>query len=166
MKRAGRGKLTGLWLGITAIGLSMALAIPSADAAGRKDRGFMDSFDRMAIHGYVDNFSILRSDNFKDDYHVASSRYRASVQLAGPLYVMQDYFQRFEYFIELRPEYESIYDISHRFGNGRNGTRSSPGVLVSPVRIMQAFLQAFGLSPPQLWRILAEGTERDRRWKY
>ena len=56
MKRAGRGKLTGLWLGITAIGLSMALAIPSADAAGRKDRGLMDSFERMAIHGYVDNF--------------------------------------------------------------------------------------------------------------
>ena len=145
MKRAGRGKLTGLWLGITVIGLSMALAIPSADAAGRKDRGFMDSFDRMAIHGYVDNFSILRSDNFKDDYHVASSRYRASVQLAGPLYVMQDYFQRFEYFIELRPEYESIYDISHRFGNGRNGKVSGRSGKPSPGNA--GFLQAFGLAP-------------------
>ena len=145
MKRAGRGKLTGLWLGITAIGLSMALAIPSADAAGRKDRGFMDSFERMAIHGYVDNFSILRSDNFKDDYHVASSRYRASVQLAGPLYVMQDYFQRFEYFIELRPEYESIYDISHRFGNGRNGKPSGRSGKPSPNNV--AFLEAFGFAP-------------------
>jgi hypothetical protein len=145
MKRAGRGKLTGLWLGITAIGLSMALAIPSADAAGRKDRGFMDSFDRMAIHGYVDNFSILRSDNFKDDYHIASSRYRASVQLAGPLYIMQDYFQRFEYFIELRPEYESIYDISHRFGNGRNGKVS--GRSGKPSQNNVDLLKAFGLAP-------------------
>ena len=44
MKRAGRGKLTGLWLTITAIGLSMALAIPSVDAAGRKDRGLYGQF--------------------------------------------------------------------------------------------------------------------------
>ena len=121
MKRAWRGKLTGLWLTITAIGLSMALAIPPADAAGRGDRGFLESFDRMAIHGYVDNFSILRNDTFKTDYHVASSRYRASVQLAGPLYMLQDYFDRFEYFIELRPQYESIYDIDDKFGNGRKG---------------------------------------------
>ena len=146
MKRAGRGKLTGLWLTITAIGLSLALAVPSVDAAGgRGDRGFMDSFDRMAIHGYVDNFSILRSDNFKDDYHVASSRYRASVQLAGPLYVMRDYFDRFEYFIELRPEYESIYDISHRFGNGRNGKVSGRSGKPSPNNA--DLLKAFGLAP-------------------
>ena len=86
MKRAGRGIFAGLWSGLVAVGLSMALAVPSADAAGRGDKGLLDSFERMAIHGYVDNFSILRSDTFKTDYHVASSRYRASVQLAGPLY--------------------------------------------------------------------------------
>ena len=149
MKRAGRGKLTGLWLTMAAIGLSMALAIPPADAAGRGDRGFLESFDRMAIHGYVDNFSILRSDTFKTDYHVASSRYRASVQLAGPLYMMQDYFDRFEYFIELRPQYESIYDIDDKFGNGRKGEgkRFVSGRSGYPNPGNQAFLRAFGLDP-------------------
>ncbi len=149
MKRAGRGKLTGLWLTITVIGLSMALAIPSVDAAGRKDRGLMDSFDRMAIHGYVDNFTILRNDTFKTDYHVASSRYRASIQLAGPIYAMQDYFDRFEYFIELRPQYESIYDIDDKFGNGRKGEnkRFVSGRSGYPNAGNQGFLRAFGLNP-------------------
>ena len=159
MKRAWRGKLTGLWLTITAIGLSMALAIPPADAAGRGDRGFLESFDRMAIHGYVDNFSILRSDTFKTDYHVASSRYRASVQLAGPLYMMQDYFDRFEYFIELRPQYESIYDIDDKFGNGRKGEgkrfvsgrsgypKGDPNLPNPDDGGNRGFLRAFGLNP-------------------
>ena len=149
MKRAGRGKLAGLWLTITAIGLSMALAIPSVDAAGRGDKGLLDSFDRMAIHGYVDNFSILRSDTFKTDYHVASSRYRASVQLAGPLYAMQDYFDRFEYFIELRPQYESIYDIDDKFGNGRKGEgkRFVSGRSGYPGATNQGYLRGHGLDP-------------------
>ena len=149
MKRAGRGKLTGLWLTMTAIGLSMALAIPPADAAGRGDRGFLESFDRMAIHGYVDNFTILRNDTFKTDYHVASSRYRASVQLAGPLYVMQDYFDRFEYFIELRPQYESIYDIDDKFGNGRKGEgkRFVSGRSGYPGATNQGYLRGHGLDP-------------------
>ena len=150
MQRAGRGIFSGLWLGLTAIGLSVALAVPSANAAGgRKDKGFLDSFDRMAIHGYVDNFSILRNDTFKDDYHVASSRYRASIQLAGPIYMLQDYFDRFEYFIELRPEYESIYDIDDKFGNGRKGEnkRFVSGRSGYPNPTNAGFLQAFGLSP-------------------
>ena len=101
-------------------------------------------------------FSILRSDNFKDGLLISHRpRYRASVQLAGPIYAMQDYFDRFEYFIELRPEYESIYDISHRFGNGRNGKVS--GRSGKPSQNNVDLLKAFGLAPPQLWRILAEG---------
>lgn len=150
MQRAGRGIFSGLWLGLTAIGLSVALAVPSANAAGgRKDKGFLDSFDRMAIHGYVDNFTILRNDTFKTDYHVASSRYRASVQLAGPLYMFQDYFDRFEYFIELRPEYESIYDIDDKFGNGRKGEgkRFVSGRTKYPSPGNAAFLRAFGYDP-------------------
>jgi hypothetical protein len=103
----------------------------------------------MAIHGYVDNFSILRSDTFKTDYHVASSRYRASVQLAGPLYMMQDYFDRFEYFIELRPQYESIYDIDDKFGNGRKGEgkRFVSGRSGYPNAGNQANLRNHGLDP-------------------
>lgn len=149
MQRAGRGIFSGLWLGVTAIGLSVALAVPSANAAGRKDKGFLDSFDRMAIHGYVDNFTILRNDTFKTDYHVASSRYRASVQLAGPLYMFQDYFDRFEYFIELRPEYESIYDIDDKFGTGRKGEnkRFVSGRSGYPNALNQSLLRTSGLDP-------------------
>ena len=149
MQRAGRGIFSGLWLGLTAIGLSVALAVPSANAAGRKDKSFLDSFDRMAIHGYVDNFTILRNDTFKTDYHVASSRYRASVQLAGPIYMLQDYFDRFEYFIELRPEYESIYDIDDKFGNGRKGEgkRFVSGRSGYPSATNRNYLTTRGLHP-------------------
>ena len=144
MQQGERGIFSGLWLALTAIGLSVALAVPSANAAGRKDKSFLDSFDRMAIHGYVDNFTVLRNDTFKTDYHVASSRYRASVQLAGPLYMFQDYFDRFEYFIELRPEYESIYDIDDKFGTGRKGEgkRFVSGRLEHPSAIPFPFVLA------------------------
>jgi hypothetical protein len=101
----------------------------------------------MAIHGYVDNFTILRNDTFKEDYHVATSRYRASVQLSGPLRVWQDLFNRFEYFIELRPEYESIYDISDRFGDGREeDTIAVSGRTRYPKR-NAGLLRAFGYNP-------------------
>jgi hypothetical protein len=93
----------------------------SATQARAQEPGLWPSLKDMAIHGYVDNFSILRNDTFVEDYHVASSRYRASLQLSGPLRILQDVFNRFEYFIELRPEYESIYDLSDRFGTGREG---------------------------------------------
>ena len=150
MKRAGRGMLTGLWSSLTAIGLSVALAVPLVHAAGAKDKSFLDSFDRMAIHGYVDNFTILRNDTFKTDYHVATSRYRASMQLSGPLYLMREYFDRFEYFIELRPEYESIYDIDDKFGNGRKGEGKqfvSGRTDGAKGGVNGGFLSAFGYDP-------------------
>jgi hypothetical protein len=72
-------------------------------------------------HGYVDNFTILRSDTFKEDYHAASSRYRASLQFSGPI-PDGGFLNRLEYFMELRPEYESIYDVSGRYGNPGRAT--------------------------------------------
>ena len=101
--------------------LALGLTLMATSAWAQDRPGLIPSLEDMAIHGYVDNFSILRNDNFVEDYHIASSRYRASVQLSGPLRVLQDTFNRFEYFIELRPEYESIYDLSDRFGTGREG---------------------------------------------
>ena len=148
MQRAGRGKRIMLWLGLIVVGLSLALTAPSAQAVGEK--GLMDSLDRMAIHGYVDNFTILRNTSFVTDYHVASSRYRASMQLSGPLYMLRDYFQRFEYFIELRPEYESIYDIDDKFGNGRKGEGKrfvSGRTDGAKGGINDGFLRAFGFDP-------------------
>jgi hypothetical protein len=104
-----------LWATAVALGLSLF-----ATQTRAQEPGLWASLNDMAVHGYVDNFTILRNDNFVEDYHIASSRYRASVQLSGPLRVMKDMFNRFEYFIELRPEYESIYDLDDKFGTGRD----------------------------------------------
>ena len=101
--------------------LALGLTLMTTSAWAKDDPGLLPSLEDIAIHGYVDNFSILRNDNFVEDYHIAASRYRASLQLSGPLRIMQNMFNRFEYFIELRPEYESIYDLSDYFGTGREG---------------------------------------------
>jgi hypothetical protein len=124
-----------------------AVSLAAGPARGLDEPGFIGSMKDMAIHGYVDNFTILRNDVFKEDYHVASSRYRASVQLSGPLRILQDTFNRFEYFIELRPEYESIYDISDRFGTGRDhDTIAVSGRTRFPTR-NAGLLRAFGYNP-------------------
>ena len=98
--------------------LAFCLLLMAAPAGAQE--GFIDSLKRMELHGYVDNFSILRSDTFKEDYHIATSRYRGSVQVSGPLNLNWTLFglpiSRLEYFVELRPEYESVYDIDDRFG--------------------------------------------------
>lgn len=143
---------TGRWLRIVVILIVASLAAERILAEEKP--GVRASLESMAIHGYVDNFTILRNDSFKDDYHVAASRYRASIQLSGPLRIFQETFNRFEYFIELRPEYESIYDIGNRFGVGR----SSDTIAVSgrgrfPRRNVE-LLRAFGLNPhkfAELW---------------
>ena len=142
-----RGKRLGL--AVLVFGAAMA----TAPAWGQEKPGLMGSLEDMAVHGYVDNFTILRNDTFKEDYHVAASRYRASVQLSGPLRILQDTFNRFEYFIELRPEYESIYDIGERFGDGRESdTIAVSGRTRVPVRRgatggNRALLEAFGYNP-------------------
>lgn len=138
-------RMSTLWAGLLVTGMCVVLA--TSPAWGQREEGLIPSLQDMAIHGYVDNFSILRSDTFKSDYHVASSRYRASVQLAGSLRVLRDYFKRFEYFIELRPEYESIYDISDRFGNGRDSDSIAVSGRVQPVRANNGLLEAFGYNP-------------------
>lgn len=136
-----RGK--GLGLAVLVFGVAMA----TATAWGQDEPGLVSSLEDMAVHGYVDNFTILRNDTFKEDYHVAASRYRASVQLSGPLRILQDTFNRFEYFIELRPEYESIYDIGERFGTGRDpDTKAVSGRTRFPKR-NAGLLGAFGFKP-------------------
>lgn len=147
MQRGSRWRLSTPWASLAATGLCVALM--TSPAWGQREEGLIPSLRDMAIHGYVDNFSILRSDTFKSDYHIASSRYRASVQLSGSLRVLRDYFKRFEYFIELRPEYESIYDISDRFGNGRDGDTIAVSGRVQPARANTGLLQAFGYNPRQ-----------------
>lgn len=99
------------------------------------------------FNGYIDNFTILRNDTFARDYHVASSRYRADLQITGkmPSSLFGNFFDRVEYFFEVRPEYQSIYDISPRFGDRTATAVSGRG---APVRGSNAgLLQAFGFQP-------------------
>src|SRR5262245_39166190 len=101
-------------------------------------------------HGYLDNFVILRNNTFKDDYHVASDRYRVSLQFSGPIGDSSGQplglpLSRLEYFMELRPEYESIYDISPRFGNDNGISTSGRGQ--PPGASNAALLKAFGFNP-------------------
>src|SRR5712692_4254700 len=145
MQEVYREKRKGRWLGVAALIFVAALAV--TPAWGAEKTGVIGSLEYMANHGYVDNFTILRSDTFKEDYHVAASRYRVSLQLSGPLRIWQDIFNRFEYFIELRPEYESIYDIGNRFGRGRGeDTIAVSGRTRFPKR-NKGLLQAFGFNP-------------------
>lgn len=100
--------------------LALGVTLMTTQVLAADEPGLIPSLQDTAVHGYIDNFSILRNDNFFEDYHIASSRYRASVQLSGPLRILRETFTRFEYFIEFRPEYESIYDLSDRFGTSRD----------------------------------------------
>lgn len=144
----------GKWLEMAALLLTTTLSVSTAWAQGKP--GLIGSLEDMAIHGYVDNFTILRSNTFKEDYHVASSRYRASIQLSGPLRILRDTFNRFEYFIELRPEYESIYDIGNRFGRGRDSDTIAVSGRGRFPRRNAGFLRAFGLNPhkfAEIWPV-------------
>ncbi len=148
MQGGSRSKLSRHWMSLIVTGVCVMLV--TSPAWGQKKEGLFNSLQDMSIHGYVDNFTILRNDTFARDYHVASSRYRASVQLSGSLRVLKDYFKRFEYFIELRPEYESIYDISDRFGTGRDSdTIAVSGRTRYPGAGNRGLLGAFGYDPHQ-----------------
>jgi hypothetical protein len=142
------------WVGFLSTVFALGLTLTATSVWAADEPGLIPSLQNMAIHGYVDNFTILRNDTFAEDYHVASSRYRASVQLSGPLRVLQDTFNRFEYFIELRPEYESIYDIGNRFGRGRGSdTIAVSGRGRYPRGSRNALLRAFGLNPHKFGEI-------------
>lgn len=154
MQGVGRKRPIGRWLSLAAIGLCLLLT--PVLTWGQPREGLIASLEDMAIHGYVDNFTILRSNTFREDYHVASSRYRASIQLSGPLRILRDTFNRFEYFIELRPEYESIYDITERFGQGRDADTIAVSGRGRFPRRNRALLEAFGLNPhnfAEIWPV-------------
>jgi hypothetical protein len=144
MQGACRKVWKGRWLRLAAL---LGVALTTTPVWGQPKTGLIGSLEDMAVHGYIDNFTILRSDTFKEDYHIASSRYRASIQLSGPLRIWQDIFNRFEYFIELRPEYESVYDLTERFGRGRNTDTIAVSGRGRFPRRNRALLEAFGLNP-------------------
>jgi hypothetical protein len=136
------GKVLGGAFGVAAVWL--LLLAPSVRA-----QEVMADYLRNHTHGYLEDFVILRNDTFKTDYHVASDRYRASLQFSGPIGEGQRPLglplDRLEYFMELRPEYESAYDVSSRFGSNPGISTSGRGVKPGPSNA--ALLQAFGYNP-------------------
>lgn len=144
MQEAYRKVWKGQWLRVAVL---LGVIFATTPAWGQPKTGLIGSLEDMDVHGYIDNFTILRSDTFKEDYHIASSRYRASIQLSGPLRIWRDIFNRFEYFIELRPEYESVYDLTERFGRGRDTDTIAVSGRARFPRRNRALLEAFGLNP-------------------
>ena len=130
-----------------------ALVVSWLWASGSARAGLVDTLSHLELHGYVDNFTILRSDTFKEDYHVATSRYRTSLQISGPLLTGATFFgmpiTQAEYFIELRPEYESIYDIDDRFGEGRDSDSIAVSGRTRFPKSNRGLLEAFGFDPHQ-----------------
>jgi hypothetical protein len=130
---------------MTARFAALSLLLFSIPSARAQDIG---EYLKLHTHGYVENFTILRNDTFKDDYHVASSRYRTSLQFNGPIGDESQplgIFDRLTYFMELRPEYESAYDISDRFGTHPTRATSGRG---KPLGAFNAgFVSAFGYRP-------------------
>jgi hypothetical protein len=142
------------------VAVSLILLLPSMVRAA----GIAEYLGTHA-HGYLENFTILRNDTFKDDYHVASSRYRVSLQLSGPIGPEGGRpfglpFDRLEYFIDIRPEYESIYDVSGRFGSPGRAT-SGRGVPPTPGAGGTAdLLNAFGFNTHNFEEIYAKSNLR------
>jgi hypothetical protein len=140
VKPLARGASTALVVRITVVWL--LLLSPGVVRA----QGVVADYLQAHTHGYLDNFTILRNDTFKTDYHVAADRYRASLQFSGPIEPPSVLpLDRLEYFMELRPEYESIYDISPRFGSDTGISTSGRGQ--PPGASNAALLKAFGFNP-------------------
>ena len=80
----------------------------------------------------MENQEIIRSENYVDDYNVASIRNRIDLQPSGQIIkdsTPSDRARRalgtglsVNYFAELRPGYEGVYDlVPDRFGNHTTG---------------------------------------------
>src|ERR1700677_3937493 len=120
-----------LWL----LGLLAALALvvggPVSEAYAQQGiaQNLEDSFE---LHGYVENKEIIRAENYVSDYNVASIRNRIDLQPSGQIIkdatlptvvgVPLGTGLSVNYFAELRPGYEGVYDlVTDRFGNHTTG---------------------------------------------
>ncbi len=129
MRRRGRA-LSGLLLWLAAVLGGGCLWGSQAHA----EEFFSDLASNFNFHGYLEAQQIWRNENFAKDYHIASLRHRIDLQPSGqfikdvnlgPIRNLS-----INYFMDLRPGYEGVYDLaSDRFGNdptGFSGTGSSP----------------------------------------
>jgi hypothetical protein len=156
-----------LWM----LGLVAALALvvggPASQAFAQQGiaQNLEDSFE---LHGYLENQEIIRSENYVGDYNLASIRNRIDLQPSGQ--IIKDATLptvlgmplgtglSVNYFAEIRPGYEGVYDlVTDRFGNHTtgfsgigtsefNGTGQTAGL---------ALLNAFGYHPKEFKGVVA-----------
>jgi len=129
-----------LWL----LALVAALALVVGGPAYAQQGVMQNLKDSFELHGYVENQEIIRSTNYETDYNVASIRNRIDIQPSGQ--IIKDVNLptvmglplgtglSVNYFAEIRPGYEGVYDlVTDRFGNHTTGWS---GIGFSPFRTL------------------------------
>ena len=128
--------------------------------------------DSFELHGYVENQEIIRSENYVSDYNLASFRNRIDLQPSGQIIkdaelptvlgVPLGTGLSVNYFMEIRPGYEGVYDlVTDRFGDHTTGFS---GIGVSPFDSTGqtaglALLKAFGYHPKQFKGVVARNLQ-------
>jgi hypothetical protein len=153
------------------LGLVAALALvvggPASQAFAQQGiaQNLEDSFE---LHGYLENQEIIRSENYVGDYNLASIRNRIDLQPSGQIIkdatlptvagIPLGTGLSVNYFAEIRPGYEGVYDlVTDRFGNHTTGFS---GIGVSEFQGTQqtaglALLNAFGYHPKEFKGVVA-----------
>ena len=152
----GRGRLWSLVL-VAALALVVGGTVSQAYAQQGITQNLEDSFE---LHGYVENQEIIRNENYVKGYNVASIRNRIDLQPSGQIIKDADLPTvagiplgtglSVNYFADIRPGYEGVYDlVTDRFGNhttGWSGNGYSPYATLGGAGI-SGTLSAFGYDP-------------------
>ena len=128
--------------------------------------------DSFELHGYLENQEIIRSENYVSDYNLASFRNRIDLQPSGQIIkdaelptvlgVPLGTGLSVNYFMEIRPGYEGVYDfVTDRFGDHTTGFS---GIGVSPFDSTGqtaglALLKAFGYHPKEFKGVVARNLQ-------
>jgi Protein of unknown function (DUF1302) len=161
---AGGKSIERLWL----LGLVAALALVMGGSAYAQQGVMQNLEDSFELHGYVEAQQIWRSENYIQDYNVASLRNRIDVQPSGQ--IIKDVTLptmlgmplgtglSVNYFAEVRFGYEGVYDlVTDRFGDNTNEF-SGIGNRMTECTQQTAglgLLRAFGYGPQKFKGVVA-----------
>jgi len=153
-----------LWL----FGLVAALALMVGGPAYAQQGIAQNLEDSFELHGYVENQEIIRSENYVTDYNVASIRNRIDIQPSGQIIkdatlptmlgVPLGTGLSVNYFAEIRPGYEGVYDlVTDRFGNHTTGFSGIGNSMFDSTGQTAglALLRAFGYDPRRFKGVVA-----------
>ena len=154
-----------LWL----LALVVALALVMMGGPAYAQQGIAQNLeDSFELHGYVENQEIIRSENYVDDYNMASIRTRLDLQPSGQIIKDANLPTvmgmplgtglSVNYFMEIRPGYEGVYDlVTDRFGDhttGFSGIGTSMFQGTGQTAGL-ALLNAFGYHPKEFKGVVA-----------